>query len=394
MADGALSADPGPVTRSGPSDGAAVAHHRATIKDVAQAAGVSRSTASRALTGRGYVGLGVRERVQQAADGLGYVPDATARHLKQQVSRSVGVLVSDLRNPFYADLAAGISQQARRRGYTMMLADDSGGVADELDAAERFVALRVAGVIITPVSAEIGEYLARHRVPVVEVDRQFGEGASDAVLVDNKHASRRVTEHLIGLGHRRIALLIDEMEWTTGRERHAGYEEACQAAGLPLEESLVVAARWDVAAAQAAAAELLGRADAPTAIFAANNLLAEAVWRAAAGLGVRLPDDLSLASFDDAPWMSLVEPQVTAVQQDAVGLGEAAMARLLERIEAPHAPPRTVMLGARVLPRGSTAPPPGPSPGLGSAPAPATGSAPASASVPVGAARPPRGARA
>jgi LacI family transcriptional regulator len=285
------------------------------------------------------------------------VPDATARHLKQQVSRSIGVLVSDLRNSFYADLAAGISQQARRCGYTMMLADDSASAPDELEVAERFVALRVAGVIVTPVSARIGGYLARHRVPLVEVDRQFGEGTSDAVLVDNKHASRRVTEHLVDLGHRRIALLIDEMEWTTGRERRAGYEEACRAAGLPLDESLVVAARWDVGAAQAAASELLRRVDPPTAIFAANNLLAEAVWRAAADLSVRLPDDLSLASFDDAPWMSMVTPQVTAVRQDAVALGEAAVERLLERIEAPHAPPRTVMLGCRVLPRASTAPP-------------------------------------
>ncbi|GAA2727815.1 LacI family transcriptional regulator [Cellulomonas aerilata] len=331
---------------------------RATIKDVAEAAGVSRSTASRALTGRGYVGLGVRERVQHAAEGLGYVPDATARHLKQQVSRSIGVLVSDLRNSFYADLAAGISQQARRRGYTMMLADDNGSAADEVAAAERFVALRVAGVVVTPVAPDVVAYLSRHRVPLVEVDRQFGEGASDAVLVDNKHASRRVTEHLIGLGHRRIALLIDEMEWTTGRERHAGYEEACRAAGLPLEESLVVAARWDAGAARAAAADLLRRPDPPTAIFAANNLLAEAVWRAAADLGVRLPDDLSLASFDDAPWMSMVTPQVTAVEQDAVALGETAVTRLLERIEAAQAPPRTVMLGARVLQRGSTGPPP------------------------------------
>jgi LacI family transcriptional regulator len=343
-------ADPAP-------DGHAGLARRATIKDVAEAAGVSRSTASRALTGRGYVGLGVRERVQHAADRLGYVPDATARHLKQQVSRSIGVLVSDLRNSFYADLAAGNSQQARRRGYTMMLADDSGSAADEIEAAERFVALRVAGVIVTPVSPDVVAYLARHRVPLVEVDRQFGEGASDAVLVDNKHAARRVTEHLIALGHRRIALLIDEMDWTTGRERHAGYEEACRAAGLPVEQSLVVAARWDVGAARAAAADLLRRADPPTAIFAANNLLAEAVWRAAADLGVRLPDDLSLASFDDAPWMSMVSPQVTAVEQDAVALGEAAVARLLERLEAAHAPPRTVMLGARVLQRGSTAPP-------------------------------------
>ena len=329
---------------------------RATIKDVAEAAGVSRSTASRALTGRGYVGHGVRERVHHAAERLGYVPDAMARHLKQQVSRSIGVLVSDLRNPFYADLAAGISQQARRRGYAMILADDAGSAADEVEAAERFVALRVAGVIVTPLSVQIATYLERQRTPVVEVDRQFGEGTSDAVVVDNRTASRRVTEHLLALGHERIALLIDELDWTTGRERHAGYTEACRAAG-PLDESLVVTARWDADAARARAVELLAGPGAPTAVFAANTLLAEGVWRAAADLGLRIPDDLSLVAFDDAAWMSMVTPGITAVQQDAVALGEAAVGRLVERIEAPQAAPRTVMLGARVVHRGSTAPP-------------------------------------
>ena len=345
-----------PVPR--PARAAPPTARRATIKDVAAAAGVSRSTASRALTGRGYVGLGVRERVRHAADDLGYVPDAMARNLRQQSSRSIGVLVSDLRNAFYADLAAGISQQARRHGYTMMLADDSGVPADELDAAERFVALRAAGVIVTPVSPHITTYLTRHHVPVIEVDRQFGEGSSDAVVVDNKLAARRVTEHLIGLGHRRIALLIDEMDWTTGRDRFAGYAEACRAAGLELDESLVVAAGWDVGASRSTALRLLDGRDAPTAVFAANNVLAEGIWRAAVELGRRIPQDLSMVSFDDAPWMSMVTPGITAVQQDAVALGAAAVGRLLERIDDPQAPPRTIMLSARVLQRGSTAPPP------------------------------------
>jgi DNA-binding LacI/PurR family transcriptional regulator len=140
---------------------------RATIRDVADAAEVSRSTASRALTGRGYVAPLVRERVRKAARELGYVPDATARHLRQQSGHSVGVLVSDLRNDFYASLAAGISQQARKRQYTMMLSDDGGLPGVEAEAAEAFVALRVAGVIVTPVSAQITAYLARHRIRVV-----------------------------------------------------------------------------------------------------------------------------------------------------------------------------------------------------------------------------------
>jgi LacI family transcriptional regulator len=330
---------------------------RATIREVAEAAGVSRSTASRALTGQGYVAPQVRERVRTVARDLGYVADATARHLRRQASQSIGVLLSDLSNPFYAGLAAGISQQARRRQYTMMLADDGGSPEVEAEAAEAFVALRVAGVIVTPVSAQIGSYLARQRIPVVEVDRQFSAGACDAVLVDNGSAARTMTTHLLELGHRRIALVIDEMHWTTGRDRLAGYRAAFTAAGLPLDDSLVVSAGWDVDAARIEIGKLLGRPDPPTAVFAANNVLAEAVWRAAAELHLAIPDRLSLVSFDDVPWMSMVTPGLTAVAQDTIALGEAAVSQLCERIQSPLAPVRTVLLSAGVVTRGSTAPP-------------------------------------
>jgi DNA-binding LacI/PurR family transcriptional regulator len=331
---------------------------RPTIREVADAAGVSRSTVSRALSGRGYVAPPVRDRVRQAARELGYVPDATARHLRQQASRSIGVLVSDLNNPFYAGLAAGISQQARNRQYTMMLADDGGSPEVEAEVAEALVALRVAGVIVTPVSAEVSTYLVRQQIPVVEVDRRFAAGACDAVMVDNESAARDVTTRLLELGHRRIALVIDEMHWTTGLNRLAGYRAAFAGAGIPADDSLVVRVGWDVEAARKEAHVLLGRAEPPTAIFAANNVLAEAVWRAAAELGLSIPGQLSLVAFDDVPWMSLVRPGVTAVAQDPVALGETAVAQLFDRIRSPLAPARTVLLSATVTSRGSTAPPP------------------------------------
>jgi DNA-binding LacI/PurR family transcriptional regulator len=267
------------------------------------------------------------------------------------------VLVTDLRNDFYASLAAGISQQARRKQYTMMLSDDGASPDVETEAAEAFVALRVAGVIVTPVSAGISDYLARHRIPVVEVDRQFAPGTCDAVVVDNEGAARRVTTELLALGHRRIALVIDETHWTTGRDRSAGYRSAFAAAGVPLDPSLVVTAGWDVEDAQREARALLQLAEPPTAIFAANNVLAQGIWRAAAELGRSIPGDLSLVSFDDVPWMSMVRPGITAVAQDAGAMGEAAITQLLERIQAPLAPVRTVMFSPTVVHRGSTAPP-------------------------------------
>ncbi|WP_129337651.1 LacI family DNA-binding transcriptional regulator [Cellulomonas endophytica] len=349
---------PAPPDASQASSGASPAGvaRRATIRDVADAATVSRSTASRALTGRGYVAPAVRDRVRRAATALGYVPDAGARNLRQQVSRSVGVLVSDLRNSFYAELAAGVGQQSRRRGYAMMLSDDNGSPERELEAAEAFVALRVAGVVLTPLSAAVSQYLARHGVAVVEVDRQFCPGTCDAVVVDNRGSAERLTQGLLRLGHRRLALVLDETDWTTGRERSAGFTAAVAAAEG--REAAVVGAGWSVEEARAVARELLARPDRPTAVFAANNVLAEGIWRAAEERGLRIPEDLSLVSFDDAAWMSMVRPGVTAVAQDAVALGEAAVAALFDRVEQPGAPARTVTLSSRILERGSTAPPP------------------------------------
>jgi LacI family transcriptional regulator len=335
-------------------------HRRPTLKDVAQRTGVSRSTAARALSGEGYVAAPVRERIHAAAEELGYVPHVLARSLRKQATRSVGVLVSDLRNAFYADLAAGIGRGAHARGFTMILGDDSGSPQEEMETARAFVAMRVAGVVVTPLSADVSEYLVRQRVPVVEADRQFAAGGCDGVVVDNMAVSRRLSDHLISLGHRRIALLIDETHWTTGRERFRGYQEALAASGIPADPALLVPAGPDVAAARRAAVEMLTRRDPPTAVFSANNVLAEGVWRAAQDLGLRIPADLSLVSFDDAPWMSMVTPGVTAVAQDALALGGAAIDRLLARISGPggaDAPAQTVVVEAEIKPRGSTAAP-------------------------------------
>lgn len=332
---------------------------RPTLKDIAAAAGVSRSTAARALSGEGYVAAPVRQRILAIADDLGYVPHVLARSLRKQASRSVGVLVSDLRNAFYADLAAGAGRRAGARGYTMMLGDDRGAPPEEMEAARAFVAMRVAGVVVTPLSPEVSGYLMRQRVPVVEADRQFAAGQCDGVIVDNMAASRRLSDHLISLGHRRIALLIDETHWTTGRERFRGYQEALARSGIAADPALLVSAGSDVAAARKAAVDMLTRPDPPTAVFSANNVLAEGVWRAAQDLGLRIPTDLSMVSFDDAPWMSMVTPGVTAVAQDTLALGEAAMERLLARLDEPGQPVETVVIEADIQARGSTAAPRG-----------------------------------
>lgn len=330
---------------------------RPTIREVADAAGVSRSTASRALSGNGYAAPDVRERVRAAAKELGYVVDVTARSLKQRTSRSVGVLVSDLRNVFYAELASGIGEEARAHGRTLVMTDLRGDGADELEAAEALVASRVAGVIATPVSRELSGFLSRIGVPLIEVDRRFDAEATDAVVVDNRAAARDTTSRLIAAGHERIALLIDETEWTTGAERQRGFLDALAAKKIRADDSLIVQAGWDAEEAMAAAKRILSRTDRPTAVFAANNVLTEGTWRAAASLGLAVPDDVSIVGFDDAPWMSMVTPGVSTRFQDAGALGATAMRALLERIDSPDAPVRTIVMPTKFVDRGSIAPP-------------------------------------
>ncbi|MDQ0643115.1 LacI family DNA-binding transcriptional regulator [Microbacterium murale] len=332
---------------------------RPTIREVASAAGVSRSTASRALSGNGYAAPEVRERVQAVAKEIGYVVDVTARSLKQRTSRSVGLLVSDLRNVFYAELASGIGEEARAHGRTVVLVDLRGDEKDELAAAETLVGSRVSGVIATPVTAQLSEYLGRIGVPLIEVDRRFDAEATDAVVVDNRAAARDTTTRLLKAGHQRIALLIDETEWTTGEERQRGYIDAFEARKVRLDESLIVQAGWDADEAKDAALRILSRPDRPTAVFAANNVLAEGSWRAASELGLRIPEDVSIAGFDEAPWMSMVHPGVSTRVQDPGALGAAALRALLERIESPDAPVRTIVMPTVFVDRGSIAAPPG-----------------------------------
>jgi LacI family transcriptional regulator len=331
---------------------------RATIRDVAAAAGVSRSTASRALSGNGYAAPEVREKVRAVARDLGYVVDVTARDLKQRTSRSIGVLVSDLRNVFYAELASGIGVEARGNGRSIVLVDLQGSAAGELEAAETLVSSRVSGVIATPMSSSLAAFLTRRFVPLVEVDRRFDPHGTDAVVVDNRVAARDTTSHLLGLGHRRIALFIDETEWTTGAERERGYLDAFTSRKVRVDQTLIVSAGWDADAATATATQLLSRPDRPTAVFAANNVLTEGVWRASQALGLSVPDDVSIVGFDDAPWMSMLKPGISARRQDTLGLGATAVRTLLERIENPSGPVHTIVLPTTFVERGSIAPPP------------------------------------
>ena len=327
-----------------------------TLADIARAAGTSASTASRALNGKGYVSDDARARLLEAAARLGYVPNASARTLKQKTSRAIGVVVSDLGNQFYGRLAGAIEQTLREANYQMVLLGDNSETAEELEGVRTFLAMRAPGVIITPVGDEASELLARHGVVVVEVDRRLSRVPCDAVVIDNERGGREATEHLLAAGHRRIALLVAATNWTSDAGRLAGYRQAYDAVGIPVDERLIVRVEFHDSDAEARIARLL-EDERPTAIFAANNLLAEQAWRTVRRLGLRLPEDISLVGFDDVPWMEMVSPGLTVVAQPTEELGRCAARLLLRRIEDPARAPAVERLEPTLVVRGSTGPP-------------------------------------
>jgi DNA-binding LacI/PurR family transcriptional regulator len=299
----------------------------------------------------------MRTKLLEAAERLGYVPNLSARTLKQRTSRVVGVVVSDLGNQFYARLAAGIEQVLREAGYPMVILGDNSETAAEVEGARTFIAMRAPGVIMTPVSSDTAGLLAAHGVAVVEVDRRLATSACDAVVIDNERGAREATTHLLELGHRRVGLLVVDTDWTSDAGRVEGYRNAHDRAGVPIDERLIIRVPIHAPDGEDRLGHLFAY-EAPTAIFAANNLLAEQAWRLLRTRDLSLPRDISLVGFDDVPWMEMVEPPITVVDQPTVEIGRCAARLLLERIEDPGAPPRVECLRPSLIVRGSTAPPP------------------------------------
>ena len=338
--------------------GPGAAAKRPTVEDVAREAGVSASTVSRALHTRGYASPDVRERVRAAAERIGYVLNHNARNLRSRTSTSIGVLISDLRNPFYADLAAGIEEVLRAEGHQMVLVNDNGDPAEEMRAAETLVAMRVPGVIVTPVTAGFPKMLQDNGVHVVCADREFSRQGADVVLSDNKTGARELTEHLIALGHTRIGLLIDETKWSTGAGRLAGFRAAHTAAGLEVDDELIAYTSFDAEAARRTTSALLN-AHPVTALVSANNVLAQGALAELKDRRLKIPQRISLAGYDDVPWMSLVQPALTTVDQHTVEIGRACARLLLARIRDELPPRRRIVrVPPRLVVRGSTGPAP------------------------------------
>lgn len=323
-----------------------------TLKDVSLLAGVSLTTVSHVVNATRPVSPAVRARVEEAIRQTGYTPNTLARSLKMSATRTIGLAIQDIRNPYFADVVSALEARAKEHGYTILLSDF--GDSPDQDAVRILVERRVDGLVIAPPAEgrAILEWLRAQRMPVVQIDR-IADPAFDYVVASNTSATRDMVRHLCEIGHRRIAMLMGLANISSTHERFVGYQAALQEAAIPIDPALAVDGGSRSEPARQATHALMASDDPPTAIVAGNNLMTLGAMRALRERGLSVPEDVALVSFDDFEWADLFHPRLTTIAQPCQEIGEQAIELLLGRIRAPDLPPRHVRLPAEMRHRDS-----------------------------------------
>jgi LacI family transcriptional regulator len=306
-----------------------------TLADVAAVAGVSASTASRALNGRGELAPATRAAVLEAAAALEFQPSLLARSLRTRKSYTVGFVVPDIASPFYAAALKGAQAVLEQAGYRVMLMDSELGVQGELAALRTLLNHQVDGLLLSTTGISrrrFDDVVARRGCPCVFFDGVLAGAGAGSVSLENAEGIARLVDHLVDHGHRRVALLAGAQKETSGRERLVAFRGAMRRHGLPVARPNVRVCRWTQEDGRAQTLALLDADPAPTAIVASSAELALGALAACRERGVRLPDTLALASFDDPYFGALLEPPLTAVAYDPGEVGRAAAAVLVEAL--------------------------------------------------------------
>lgn len=332
-----------------------------TLHDVAKAARVSIATVSATINQSAYVSPELQERVRKAIADVGYHPDAIARSLKKRSTQTLGLIISDITNPFFTSLVRGIEDVANGRGYALILCNTDERVEKERDYLRLLRSRRVDGLIMAPAGAveDYHRFFVEVNTPLVFIDRKISAVPADSVVVDNVGGARQAVEHLLRLGHRRIATITGLPQISTTHERVQGYREGLERAGLSFDPGLLRCGNSRLEGGYQAALALLALSERPTAIFATNNLMAIGLMRAVAERGLRCPEDLSVACFDDFEWASVFHPRLTTVAQPTYDMGAKAADLLFARLEGTlTGDPKEVVLSPSLVIRDSCAAPP------------------------------------
>ena len=327
-----------------------------SIKDIAKLARVSHPTVSRALQNSPLVNTKTAERIRKIARESGYRPSAVARGLVTRRTRTIGLVVTTVADPFTSEVVTGIEQTANDHGYCVFLADSNADPEREKKVVQSFAEQRVDGIIVT--SSRVGALhlplLAEMMVPIVLVNDQHPGSVAHSVLICNEDGTRMLTEHLLGLGHRRIAYIGDQFGYQSDTERMAGYRAALAAAGIQATKELIVHGDGKPEAALCAMNSLLDLPEPPTAVCCYNDMSALGAMRAIRVRGLRIPEDISIAGFDDLFLASYTEPPLTTIRQPMRRMGQLAMESLAKLMTGRESVPQ-IKIPAEIVVRASTA---------------------------------------
>jgi DNA-binding LacI/PurR family transcriptional regulator len=333
-----------------------VASARPTIYDVARLAGVSTATVSRALNGTGQIAAGTRRTIEAAVEQLGYRPNTIARSLVTKSTQTIALLLPEITNPFYAQLVGGIQKAALAARHTMLLCTTEGDPTREEQYLSLLRSKQVDGALVD------GLVLPNHRIarvaegfPIVCLDRDIDSPSVPLVQVDNRRGAYLATQHLLSLGHTRIAHVAGVRDLRISEQRVAGYRDALAAAGLPADPGLVATGSFTEEGGYTAMQSLLDSG--ATAVFAANDLSALGAMHALSASGRRVPGDVSVVGFDDVRLAAFTSPPLTTVRQPAREIGERATRLLLELTKGRTIAQPVHLLEPQLVVRGSTAPP-------------------------------------
>jgi DNA-binding LacI/PurR family transcriptional regulator len=329
-----------------------------SIKDIARAAKVSHATVSRALHNSPLVSPQTAERIRQIAREKGYRPSAVARSLVTKRTRTIGVVVTSIADPFIAEVVSGVEEVANDHGYSVFLANSNAEPDREVKVVHSFHERRVDGILVTAsrVGALYMPLLNEMRVPTVLINNQHPGEFVHSVMIDNLSASRQATQHLVSLGHKRIAYIGDQFGFQSDTERFAGYRRALELADIDFLPELTAHGDGKADGGARAMESLLTLDALPTAVFCYNDMSALGALRAIHACGLRVPDDISVVGFDDLFIASYTSPPLTTISQPMRQMGRTAMEILLKLFSGSNSITNIKVQGQLIV-RESTAPP-------------------------------------
>ena len=329
---------------------------RATIEDVAALAGVSRQTVSRAINDKGEISPATKDKVMAAVQQLGYQPNRQAQSMVTQRTQTVGLVIPDISNLFFPEVARGVQDTAQQHGYNVLLCNTDDDPEEEVRVLHSFQAQGVDGIIIMGNVADqtAMQAFADSYAPIVMVNRFFDHPNVNLIIVDNEHGAFLAVKHLIQKGHCKIGMLANSNFSRSQVRRVRGYEKALTESGIPYDESLIVGASPTLEGGYNTLQQLLGEHPEITAVFTYNDLMGIGAIRAAHDLGKQVPKDLAVVGFDNIGLSSIFIPSLSSVHVDKYEIGQRAMNRILNMLRSPDKTFETIQVPVTLVPRESS----------------------------------------